>query len=214
MSTYLTNVPGYNQALIRAEANWAGLDPAGLSVAQVQTYVASNCPDCVLVTFYYRPPAGALITTVGQVSAAVQAGVSNDTGTGSMQFASGFQTEVTESPESTGESSADNTMIYAGAGAGAGAVILGIAAFLCYRRRQQGKSVAKTVNTIKAEASTPTASSKPVVAVQMQPVATPSSEAGPRPGSPWQKVFDPNTKQHYYFNAQTNESVWTKPADF
>jgi hypothetical protein len=217
-STYKTNIPGYNAAVIRAEANWAKLDAAGLTVYKVEPYTASNCADCVLVTFYYRPPAGALITTVGQVSAAVQAGSSNDTTTGTMQLASGYQTEVTESPEETGSESSDNTFLYAGIGGGAGVVILGIVAFVCYRQRQGKSATAKTITTINADVSTP----KPVaaVAVQMQPVAAvarippPAPSSGPRPGSPWSKVFDENTKQYYYFNSTTNESLWTKPADF
>jgi len=42
---------------------------------------------------------------------------------------------------------------------------------------------------------------------------TPAEQTPPRV-SPWRQYMDKNTGQPYYYNKETKETVWLKPADF
>jgi hypothetical protein len=206
-TTYLSNVAGYNAALVNYEATYMRppVNPAYLSIKQVLPFSnAAYCPNCIDAHFYYRPPAGNQ-ATVGQISDAINAGSSANatTTTGvSMEIASEIASQVTEVSDPSTDTSSDNTGLLAGIFGGVGAVGLGIVGFMCYRRRASAKASSDKAMT--------------GIATEMQPKPAPASPAGPPPsaGSPWSRVLDPSTKSYYYYNNTTKQSAWTKPPDY
>jgi len=214
-TTYSANVAGYNAALVNYEATYMNppVSPASLTVSSVTSYTASNCANCILVKFSYVAASGD-IQTVGEISAAIangnatSAAESSTTGV-SMSIATSYQAAVSEAPAPS-SAPASNTGLYAGIGGGvAGVIILGIVAFCCYRRRADADASNKAVAVIAADSGVPMT----VPMTRPKPVPPPPS-VSPRAGSPWSRVLDPSTNQYYYYNAGTNESLWTKPADF
>lgn len=202
-STYSSNKAAYDRALINYEATYMqpATSPAYLSINSVTPLTESWCPNCIMVKFNYKPPAGSQ-QTVGSVMEAVLAG-SNANATGntgtyiavSQDYTPQVEQVLTETPQE------DNTGMYAGIGVGVGLAVVGVVvAVVCYRKRSAAAaSSAKTVSAIKEDNK----------AVQME-----STNHTPSAGSPWTRVMDPSSKQWYYFNSKTQQSLWTKPADF
>lgn len=74
------------------------------------------------------------------------------------------------------------------------------------------QGVAKSLELEEKGPGSPTVAShtivlKPAAVVTVTPVEKP-------PASPWRQYLDKTTGQPYYYNRQTKETVWLKPADF
>lgn len=86
---------------------------------------------------------------------------------------------------------------------------------------QRGSISVNSVNSMSMEleekgtpppAYLPTPVFKAPPALNSPPPATPPAAA--RPESPWKQYMDKNSGQPYYYNQNTKETVWLKPADF
>lgn len=186
-ASYLSNVAGYNTALVNGEANILGVSPSVVTLLSVVSLQVSWCPSCISATYRYTSPNG-LVTDIGNFNGNA---TYTEGGLTIIADPAGSNVElVGSSSSSSEESGSSNTVVIAGAAAGGAVVILGVVGFMCWRR-SSSSSVAKNKAMTQQE--------------------TKPTEMAVTTSSQWEKKFDDKTKNHYYFNTVTNETSWTRP---
>jgi len=185
-ASYLSNVAGYNTALVNGEANILGVSPSVVTLLSVVSLQVSWCPSCISATYRYTSPNG-LVTDIGNFNGNA---TYTEGGLTIIADPAGSNVELVGSTSSSEESGSSNTIVIAGAAAGGAVVILGVVGFMCWRR-SSSSSVAKNKAMTQQE--------------------TKPTEMAVTTSSQWEKKFDDKTKNHYYFNTVTNETSWTRP---